>query len=254
MRLQKALASVLSILVIGLGLAACGDDESSGKDSNRGLPQGSEPVDLKPSDFTIDIDNPYWPMPLGSRWVFRETDTKGAKEKVVIEVTDKTKVVDGIEARVIKDTATEDGVPVEITDDWYAQDKDGNLWYLGESVDNYENGKIVDHEGSWEAGVNGAQAGIAMPANPEPGLAYRQEYSKGIAEDRAEVVTVGEERVEVPFRFFSSDVLMTRDLVPLEPKVEELKFYAPGVGPILSVHTDGTGGRAELLSYKKGSQ
>ena len=143
-------------------------------------------------------------------------------------------------------------MPVEITDDWYAQDKDGNVWYLGESVDNYENGKVVDHEGSWEAGVDGAQPGIAMPANPKPGMTYRQEYSKGVAEDKGAVITVGEERVEVPFGFFNRDVLMTRDLVPLEPKVEELKFFAPDVGPILSVHTDGAGGRGELVSYTAG--
>jgi len=143
-------------------------------------------------------------------------------------------------------------VPVEITDDWYAQDSEGNIWYLGEYVTNYEDGKIVDHSGSFEAGVDGAQAGIAMPANPVPGMTYRQEYYKGEAEDKAGVITVGEEQVEVPFGYFKDDILMTRDLVPTEPKVQELKFYAPGVGPLLSVHTDGAGGRAELVSFTRG--
>ena len=91
-----------------------------------------------------------------------------------------------------------------------------------------------------------------MPADPEPGLAYREEYYKGEAEDGAEVVTVGEDQVEVPAGYYNKDVLMTRDLVPLEPKVEELKFYAKNVGPVLSIHTDGAGGRATLISYKKG--
>jgi hypothetical protein len=100
--------------------------------------------------------------------------------------------------------------------------------------------------------VDGAEAGIALPVKPEPGLSYRQEYYKGEAEDRGEVVTVGEERVEVPFGFFDRNVLMTRDLVPTEPKVQELKFYAPGIGPVLTVHTDGTGGRGELVSYRPG--
>ena len=91
-----------------------------------------------------------------------------------------------------------------------------------------------------------------MPANPEPGQSYRQEYYKGVAEDKGAVVTVGQEQVQVPFGYFNRNVVMTRDLVPLEPKVQELKFYAPGVGPLLSVHTDGAGGRAELVSYTPG--
>jgi hypothetical protein len=255
MNMKKTIASALLTGVAGLAVAACGGDDKSSGDgsSSAGLPQGSEAVDLKPADFTLEIDNPYWPMSPGTRWVYRETDTRGTRERVVLEVTDRTKrVANGIEARVIRDTVTENGVPVEITDDWYAQDRDGNVWYLGESVDNYENGKLVDHEGSWEAGVDGAQPGVAMPANPKPGMKFRQEYYKGVAEDRGAVVTVGEERVEVPFGFFGRDVLMTRDLVPLEPKVQELKFYAPNVGPLLSVHTDGAGGRAELVSFKAG--
>ena len=171
---------------------------------------------------------------------------------MVIEVTNETKLIaNGIEARVIRDTVTEGGVPVEITEDWYAQDRDGNIWYLGEYVTNYENGQVVDHSGSFEAGVDGAQPGIAMPANPEPGLTYRQEYYKGEAEDKAAVITVGEEQVEVPFGYFTG-VLMTRDLVPTEPKVQELKFYVSGIGPVLSVHTDGAGGRAELVSFSPG--
>ena len=192
-------------------------------------------------------------MSPGSRWVYRETDTKGTKEKVVVEVTDKTKTIaNGIEARVVRDTATENGVPVEITDDWYAQDKDGNIWYLGEYVTNYENGKLVDHEAPSRPASTAPSPGSPCPRTRSPGMSYRQEYYKGVAEDKGAVITVGEEQVEVPFGFFNKDVLMTRDLVPLEPKVEELKFYAPGVGPLLSVHTDGAGGRAELVSYTRG--
>ena len=219
----------------------------TGKAPNRGLPQGSEPVKLNPADFTIDIDNPYWPMRPGSRWVYSETEPGGTPQKVVVTVTDKVKTIaNGVKARVISDVVTEKGKPVEITDDWYAQDKAGNIWYLGEYVTNYENGKVVDHAGSFEAGVDGAQAGVAMPANPVPGLSYRQEYYKGEAEDKASVITVGKEQVGVPFGHFARKVLMTRDLVPTEPKVQELKFYAPAIGPLLSMHTDGPGGRAAL--------
>ena len=111
---------------------------------------------------------------------------------------------------------------------------------------------MVDHDGSFEAGVDGAQAGVAMPGEPKPGMSYRQEYLKGEAEDEGAVITVGEEQVQVPAGFFKEEVLMTRDLVPLEPKVQELKLYAPGVGPLLSVHLDGTGGRATLLRFTEG--
>ena len=249
--------------VLALGVAACGGDTTatgreatpmaSSSPTGSALPQGSEPVKLDPAEFTTKIDNPYWPMSPGSKWVYSETDTQGTHEKVVVEVTDKTKTIaNGIEARVIRDTASENGKPVEITDDWYAQDSSGNVWYLGEATAEYKNGQVASTAGSFEAGVDGAQAGIAMPANPEPGMAYRQEYLKGVAEDKGAVITVGEEQVEVPFGHFNTDILMTRDLVPLEPKVQELKFYAPDVGPLLSVHTDGAGGRAELVSYTPG--
>ncbi len=234
-------ATVVALAIVGVAIAG------------GGLPQGSEKVKLDPADFTTKIDNPYWPMKPGSRWVYRETNTKGDVEKVVIVVTNQTrKIANGITARVVIDTVTSNGEPREITRDWYAQDKTGNIWYLGEYVSNYENGKVVNHDGSFEAGVDGAEAGIAMPANPRPGMAYRQEYYKGVAEDRGAVITVGEEQVQVPFGFFKRGVLMTRDLVPLEPKVQELKFYALGVGPLLSVHTDGEGGRAELVRFTRG--
>jgi hypothetical protein len=189
----------------------------------------------------------------GTVWTYTETDTEGSRQKVVVSVTDRTKkVANGITARVVRDVATEDGTLVEVTDDWYAQDGDGNIWYLGEATAEYKDGKVVTREGSFESGVDGAQPGIAVPADPVPGMTYRQEYYAKHAEDRAAVVTVGQEHVDVPYGRVVDGILMTRDLVPLEPTVQELKFYAPGVGPLLSVHLDGTGGRAELVSFVTG--
>jgi hypothetical protein len=238
------------LLVAALGLAGCGgdgDEESSGSD----LPQGSEPVKLDPADFTTKIDNPYWPMKVGSRWIYRETDSEGTVQRVVVTVTDRTKkIANGVTARVVRDVVTEQGVPVEVTDDWYAQDRGGNIWYLGEATTEYEDGKPTSTAGSFEAGRDGAQAGVIMPADPEPGMSYRQEYYAGEAEDKARIVSLGEQ-AEVPFGHFTG-VLMTRDVNPLEPKVLEFKFYARGVGPVLAVSVSGGSDREELVSYSAG--
>jgi hypothetical protein len=244
---MKALTTLLiAALTV---LAACDDDE--GGTSAGSLPKGNEKVKLDPSDFTTDIDNPYWPMKPGSRWVYRETDSEGARQRVEVTVTNRTKrIANGVEARVVHDEVTEDGEPVEITDDWYAQDKDGNIWYLGEATTEYENGKATTTAGSFEAGRDGAQPGVIVPAKPEPGLSYRQEYYKGEAEDEGSIVSL-DEQAEVPFGHFRN-VLMTRDTNPLEPKVLEFKFYARNVGPVLAVSVSGGSDREELLSYTKG--
>jgi hypothetical protein len=150
----------------------------------------------------------------------------------------------------VRDVVTEDGTPVEVTDDWYAQDRAGNVWYLGEDTAEYESGVVVSREGSFEAGVDGAQAGVIMPARPRPGLRYRQEYYAGKAEDRAEVVSL-REQAEVPHGHFGR-VLMTRDLTPLNPRVLEFKFYARGVGPVLAIGVSGGADREELVSFRRG--
>jgi hypothetical protein len=240
-------ATLILIAVAALALPGCGTGDETDTGGGSDLPQGSEPVELDPAGFTTEIDNEWWPMAVGSRWVYRGT----GGERVVVTVTPRTKrIANGVEARVVRDVVTEDGMPIEVTDDWYAQDGEGNIWYLGEKTAEYENGKPVSTEGSFEAGVDGAQAGVAMPGDPVPGLAYRQEYLEGEAEDEGAIVTVGEEMVRVPAGFYD-DVLMTRDLVPTEPKVQELKFYARGVGPVLSMHTDAPD-REELVSYRPG--
>jgi hypothetical protein len=190
-------------------------------------------------------------MKRGTRWVYRETAPDGTHQKVVVTVTDKTKrIANGVEAAVVRDEVTEDGVPVEITDDWYAQDRDGNVWYLGEDTTEYENGKPVTKSGSFEAGKDGAQAGVIMPADPRPGLSYRQEYYKGEAEDRGSVVSL-DEQAEVPSGHYRP-ALMTRDENPLEPKILEFKFFAKGVGPVLAIGVSGGSDREELVSFRPG--
>jgi len=256
---MRWIAGIGSAALAAGSLAACGGDDTtttvtSGSEaaaSSEGLPQGSEPVELDPAEFTAEIDNQWWPMAVGSRWVYRETDSEGTVQKVVVTVTDRTKrIANGVEARVVHDVVTEEGVPTEVTDDWYAQDADGNIWYMGEDTTEYENGKPVSKAGSFEAGVDGAQPGIIMPADPQSGMTYRQEYYEGEAEDVGAIVALGEQ-AEVPAGHYE-DVLMTKDTNPLEPKVLEFKFYAPGVGPVLATSVSGGSDREELLSFQPG--
>jgi hypothetical protein len=238
---------------LALLAGGCGSSDSSDGGTTAGqstLPQGSEPVSLDPADFTTQIDNPYWPMSPGSRWVYRETDAEGAVRQVVVTVTDQTKTIaNGIEARVVHDVVSEDGEPVEVTDDWYAQDADGNIWYLGEATAEYANGKVKTREGSFEAGVDGAQPGIAVPANPEVGLSYRQEYYAGQAEDKGKVLSL-DAQAKVPFESFDG-ALETEDINPLndpKPAVEH-KFYARDVGPVKTIGISGGSDREVLVSY-----
>ena len=247
------IATLATALGATVALGLSGHRADAGRSAQCVVPRGSQTVQLDPSSFTTRIDNPWWPMRPGSRWVSRETDAARAPQRVVVTVTSRTKrIANGVRARVVHDAVTEDGEPVEITDDWYAQDACGNVWYLGEDTKEYENGKVVSTEGSWEAGVNGAQPGVIMPAKPTTGLRYRQEHYAGHAGDRAEVMS-RREQVEVPFGFFRPGrVLMTRELNPLEPKVLEYKFYAHGVGPVLSVAVSGGSDREELVRYARG--
>jgi hypothetical protein len=251
MSTMRKTALTVGVLGAAVAFGSVADAAKPGKSSR--LPQGSETVNLNPADFTTDIDNPYWPMKPGSRWVYRETDPEGTKQRVVVTVTDTTKLIaNGITARVVDDVATERGKPVEVTDDWYAQDRAGNVWYFGEHTTEYKNGKPASTEGSFEAGVDGAQPGIATPARPKVGLRYRQEYYKGHAEDKGHVLSLSEQ-VQVPFGHFGPGrVLMTRDLNPLKPKALEYKFFARGIGPVLAIGISGESDREELVSYRRG--
>jgi len=249
----RAIATVAASVAAAAATAGCGagGDDPANATATTKLPEGADTVELHPADFTTEIDNPWWPMKPGTRWVYSERDLEGGDARVLVTVTDRTyEISNGIEARVVRDVVSEGGEPVEKTDDWYAQDADGNVWYLGEDTAEYENGRVTTREGSFEHGVGGAQGGIIMSADPEPGLAYRQEYLEGEAEDRAEVLSL-DEKVQVPAGYYPH-TLMTKDLVPTEPKVSEHKFYAEGVGPVLALDTSGGTGREELVSFREG--
>ena len=216
------------------------------------LPRFHQPVHLHPADFSAKINNPRWPMTAGSRWVYRVTDMEtGSVSHDVIKATHRTKrMADGITARIVKDVVTHHGTPVEVTRDWYAQDFCGTVWYFGEHTIAYRHGKPHDN-GTWQAGKHGNMPGVALPAHPRVGLSYREEYSKGLAEDQSRVLAL-DEQVHVRAGHFTH-VLMTEDFSPIEPNVSELKFYAHGSGQaVLAVDVSGGSDREELVAYHLG--
>jgi hypothetical protein len=242
---RHATLTIAAALVIATAVACGGSTMESGST----LPRGGEPFELDPADFTTKIDNPYWPMKPGSHWVYRETNAEGDVQRNDVVITNRTKTIMGIETVVVHDTVKQAGQLTEDTFDWYAQDSEGNVWYLGEDTTEYENGKVKTKEGSWEAGVDGALGGIIVPAHPKPGLTYREEYYKDHAEDGAEVLTL-DAHAKVPSGTYDH-LLQTRNFSPLEPDLIEEKLYAPGVGVVLEITVSGGSDRGELISFEQ---
>jgi hypothetical protein len=200
-----------------------------------------------PEDFVAVIDNPYMPFMPGTRTVF-EGVSDGQRERNVVVVTDRTKVILGVTTTVVHDRVfSANGDLAEDTFDWYAQDRFGNVWYFGEDTAEYDNGKVSSTKGSWEAGVAGAQPGVVMLAQPTVGESYHQEFLKGEAEDVGTVVAI-DDRVSVPYGSFDR-VVVTEDTTPLEPQILEHKFYAPGTGVVLERVLRGGQEVSRLVSY-----
>jgi hypothetical protein len=198
-----------------------------------------------PGNFVALIDNPYFPLPVGRTLVY-EGVKDGQTQVDTVTVTAETKVILGVVATVVSDVATHDSTVLERTFDWYAQDKQGNVWYLGEDTTAYlPNGK-TDTSGSWEAGVRGAQPGIVMEANPAIPDAYRQEYLAGQAEDTAWVVDIGG-TITVPYGKLHK-TLTTLEATRLEPGLYDRKVYAPGIGLVVEEAITGPVETARLVS------
>ena len=199
---------------------------------------------INSSNFVSIVDNPYYNLVPGN-YTYQTITDKGT-EKIVTIVTNKTKKILDITTVEVWDRVWLDNELIEETFDWYAQDKDGNVWYFGEDSKEYENGKVVSTKGSWEAGKNGAKPGIIMKTNPEVGDTYRQEYYKGEAEDMANVISLGE-TVTVPFGTFTN-CLKTRDWSKIDPALEEYKYYCPDIGNVVLEVTVNSGKRVELIN------
>ncbi len=201
--------------------------------------------EIDPANFTIVIDNPYFPLNPGAEFIY-EAETEDGLEVVTSIVTNNTKVVMGVTTRVVSVVEELDGEVIELTEDWYAQDLDGNVWYFGEFAEEFEDGE-VSTEGSWEAGVDGALPGIIMLADPEVGQSYAQERAPEVALDMGRILDLST-TVTVPFGTFEN-CLKTADFNNFEPGSNEFKYYAPGIGLILEVQpSGGATTRVELVS------
>jgi len=245
---------LLGLVATAALFAGCGDSGTAPDTAVAPVIDLGNGADYKP---TLDaahvadlIDNPYLPLAVGSEWRYEGPTDEGI-ETITVLVTGERKTVMGISAYVVRDTVEINGELVEDTYDWFAQDDQGNVWYLGEDVKDYENGVVVSTAGSWEAGVDGALPGIAMPAQPAVGDAYRLEYYAGEAEDMFEIIAA-DRTLTVPFGTYDR-AITTKDWTPLSPAVIEEKWHAYGVGLIYGTHISGGSGTVELVSYTPGA-
>jgi hypothetical protein len=236
MRLARR-ALVVVLLAAATTVIAVGRPTVPGRDARPGR--------LDPARFTTRIDNPFWPMTPGSRWVYRETDADGKARRVEVTVTRWTKTVLGVEARVVRDVVTEGGRVRETTDDWFAQDGEGNIWHLGEAGREFRDGRPRTTHESWQAGVDGAHPSIVVPADPDPGTIYRPGWAA------TQVLNDGT-RATVPYGSFDHLVITKESSAPEEPTRVEHEFYARGVGPVLAITVSGGSGREELLRFDHG--
>jgi hypothetical protein len=243
-------AVVLSsaLLLSALGYITQHESAAASNPPHHSAPASEHPPPIlplpPPRDFVRVVDNAYQPFIPGTRWRYGGETPEG-QERIRVKVLERTRTIEGIEATVVRDTVRLDGEVIEDTFDWYAQDRRGNVWYLGEATKEYENGQVVSTEGSWETGVDNAHAGVVTFAHPKVGDLYRQEYYAGHAEDVAKVLTLNTQAVTEAARF--THVRMTEDTTPLHPEIAELKFYAPGVGLVLELDLSPEAGRTELL-------
>ena len=229
-----------------------GATESTAANENSGDAAGQFPLpNFDPCNYSNDgiVNNPHFTLTPGTTFTY-EGETEDGKEKNIVMVTNETKEILGINATVVWDRVWLEGELIEETFDWFAQDKEGNVWYLGEDSKEFENRQVTTTEGSWEAGADGAKPGIIMESNPQVGDQYRQEFYKGHAEDQAEVVSLNE-TATVPFGTFTN-CLKTSESTPLEPTTgDEDKYYCTDVGGVVLEVAIESGERSELTDFSQ---
>ncbi len=207
------------------------------------------PRTLKPSDFARHVDNPWFPLKPGSRYRYR--GVKEGKHMIdKVHVTHRAKRILGVRTTVVHDVILVHGRPREVTDDWYAQDRHGNVWYFGENTKELDaHGRVTSREGSFEAGRDGARAGLFFPAHPKVGTTARQEFYRGHAEDHFKVVDRSA-RVSVPY-VTTRHAVRTKEWTPLEPRVLDNKYYVRGVGTVREIAVKGPVERLRLVAFHR---
>lgn len=226
-------------MAIALGASSCGDDDDDAEQTQR---SGAAKPALTPGRFSATVDNPLFPL-AAVRVAFYEGTEEGADIRSESRVLERTGRVAGVPVTVVDVREFEDGELVEHTRDYYAQHADGGVRYMGESVDDIEDGKVVGHEGQWLAGKGNARPGVLMPADPKVGDAFEQERAPGVAEDRSEVVEVGLNVTTPAGRF--DRCIKTKDFAPLD-NATEFKYYCAGVGVVREQFPEG---RLDLVRY-----
>lgn len=207
------------------------------------------PATISPADFVKEVNNPWFPLKPGSVWRY-----KGLKERTkttdVVTATHRTRKILGVTTTVVHDVVSAKSRPEEVTDDFYAQDRHGNVWYFGEETEELNaQGKTTSTEGSFEAGVEGARPGVLIPGHPKVGLVGRQEFLKGEAEDHFRVLDL-KAGVAVPF-ISTQKALRTREWTPLEPATVDNKYYVRGVGTVREIAVKGPVEKLELVVYAR---
>jgi hypothetical protein len=248
-------ASAFAMLAaIAAGCGSSGDGSSS-----TSTPSPTSASDLAPihgayspaidqSNFVSSIDNRYFPLKPGTAFHYEGVAENGKTPQTDdMFVTHQTKQILGVTSTVVRDIVSSHERPIERTFDWYAQDKGGNVWYMGEDTRELDHGRFVKQSDSWEGGVNGAEPGIIMPGNPKPGVAYRQEYYPAHALDQARVLGSGG---PIKVRYGSyNDTLATVETSPkIDPGVRESKYYVAGVGDVKEHTVSGNHEQIQLVS------
>jgi hypothetical protein len=241
-------------LPIALGLVAVAAACGGSSQSTSGLPSGSTPVTATAPDASnFDghvVDNQWFPLVPGMTWAYRGVKD-GQPSREIMVATSQTKTIQGVPCTVVSDKLYLSGALEERTLDYYAQDKDGNVWYFGEDTAELKpDGSVKSTEGTWLSGRDGAEAGIFMPADPQVGQSFRQEYYKGQAEDHFRILSLSEQ-VKTPGAT-SDQAMLTMEWTPLEPNVVDHKYYVQGIGTVLEQTAKGPLERNTLVSVHKG--
>ena len=229
--------AALAVAVIGLVPASAGAGAAASCQLPRFGPGRSYHPRIDPADFSPDVTNPWFPLTPGRTLVY--TGTKdGQKALNLVATTSRTKKIDGVTTRVVEDRLYLSNVLEERTSDYYAQDRCGNVWYFGEDTAELDrHGNIVSTEGSFHAGVDGAQPGVFMQAHPQVDRKFRQEWYQGHAEDVFKVIDRSAP-VTVPYGSFGH-ALRTAETNALEPAVLDNKYYVRGIGEVAELSVKG---------------